>query len=295
MDISRMVHSSQDQESLCIVCEAIDWSDIIRRTYNVGSFFVQVRRFSPSDTYRKLQLSTCPICRAIATVTPRTMIDKARKYTLVSRWAPLVKEYKGGCDSGVILSVDGGSPSPFWSYYGFLTLFDSRTGNPHSTNIPQHPVAASPGRSPTISPDFGPIHKIQLPESILSRDGDNISLHLRGDRPDFAYIKMVEKICRSIHPGCQDSWVSMTDLGLRVIDCHTKRVIDAPVDSKYVALSYVWGDVASTLDPQSKEPTFPPVVRDSIEVALGLHYSYLWVDRHVRPILLHRCGSRSLT
>jgi len=83
-----------------------------------------------------------------------------------------------------------------------------------------------------------------------------------------------------------------------VLDCETKKVITAPRDCFYVALSYVWGTQtqghnASPAEPQSvmqdsnsvlhfqfDYENAPRVVKDAVEVALKLRIPYLWVDRY---------------
>ena len=69
--------------------------------------------------------------------------------------------------------------------------------------------------------------------------------------------------------------------GLRFIDCKTKNIIPAPRDSRYAALSYVWGH--SGIPDDGKEDgvsaAVPRVVEDAIEVTKVLGIPYLWVDK----------------
>ncbi|KAF1836427.1 HET-domain-containing protein [Decorospora gaudefroyi] len=66
--------------------------------------------------------------------------------------------------------------------------------------------------------------------------------------------------------------------GFKVIDCQTKRVVDAPQSPlfRYVALSYVWGIPSNIPQDQCQ---FPRTVQDAIVVTLELGYQYLWVDQ----------------
>jgi hypothetical protein len=64
--------------------------------------------------------------------------------------------------------------------------------------------------------------------------------------------------------------------GFKVIDCKNHRVVPAPSDCDYVALSYVWGRPSG-----SDDYVFPVVVEDSIRVTKNMGFRYLWVDRHV--------------
>lgn len=75
---------------------------------------------------------------------------------------------------------------------------------------------------------------------------------------------------------------------LRVIDCRTRQVVRAPVNCRYVALSYVWG--SSTFDiildeelPQSDHiylPRCPDVIENSLSVTTMIGAQYLWIDRY---------------
>lgn len=78
---------------------------------------------------------------------------------------------------------------------------------------------------------------------------------------------------------------------LHLIDCHSLKVIPAPFQADYLALSYVWGvstaepkppisTVASEPDGIPLESPVPAVIADAISVTLGLGFYYLWVDRY---------------
>jgi hypothetical protein len=78
-------------------------------------------------------------------------------------------------------------------------------------------------------------------------------------------------------------------LFLRVIDCKTRRIITAPPDCSYAALSYVWGSAqpAHSLSRDGRGTSevsalhnCPKVVSDGLEVALVLNIRYLWVDKY---------------
>ncbi|KAK7934553.1 hypothetical protein PG985_000048 [Apiospora marii] len=79
--------------------------------------------------------------------------------------------------------------------------------------------------------------------------------------------------CSSTHDGCREDRTQM--VGLKVIDCITNRVVVAPPNCRYFALSYVWGS-------SKKKGTtkFPKVVQDSISVTRALGSRYIWVDRY---------------
>jgi hypothetical protein len=77
---------------------------------------------------------------------------------------------------------------------------------------------------------------------------------------------------------------------LRVIDCHTGRIVNAPVYCDYVALSYVWGRSAPTSTTTSSKSRrmklttlpvdAPRTIRDAMKVTTSLNLRYLWVDQY---------------
>lgn len=74
---------------------------------------------------------------------------------------------------------------------------------------------------------------------------------------------------------------------LKVIRCKgTPDVICAPEQCRYVALSYVWGDLQESSYGVGDEigNDAPQTIKDSIEVTLRLGFEYLWIDRYVWPI-----------
>jgi hypothetical protein len=85
------------------------------------------------------------------------------------------------------------------------------------------------------------------------------------------------------HLECQrESTNTLQDL--RLIDCHSRRVVTAPKDCIFVALSYVWGQSAELAheDEFALPEELPCTIEDSIAVTLLLGYRYIWIDRYVR-------------
>jgi len=68
---------------------------------------------------------------------------------------------------------------------------------------------------------------------------------------------------------------------VRVIDCTERKVIQMPTNCNFVALSYVWGTLKTSLRLEDA----PATIKDSISVTLALGYRYLWVDRYVRMLI----------
>lgn len=94
---------------------------------------------------------------------------------------------------------------------------------------------------------------------------------------DFQFIGSIISACLASHDDCRTDQEHMK--GLKVIDCMTYTILEAPPTCQYLALSYVWGTA-----PRRESTSFPRVVQDSITVTRALGYRYLWVDRYVSRI-----------
>ncbi|PSN61475.1 HET-domain-containing protein, partial [Corynespora cassiicola Philippines] len=96
--------------------------------------------------------------------------------------------------------------------------------------------------------------------------------------------------CHKFHFQCLDTPISVPDLWL--IECDTLKVIEAPENASYIALSYVWAkgvrdeerislNKGTSEKPyQLSENTLSQVIKDSITVTKQLGFHYLWVDKY---------------
>jgi hypothetical protein len=80
-------------------------------------------------------------------------------------------------------------------------------------------------------------------------------------------------------------------LHLKVIDCKTRTVVDAPAGCNFVALSYVWGKACADQEPDITQDV-PLTVEHSIYVTVELGFRYLWIDRYVSVVI---CPTTSAT
>lgn len=107
---------------------------------------------------------------------------------------------------------------------------------------------------------------------------------------DYRAIGSWVKYCNLKHTSlCKSSREQVPGMKLMEISSSSVRVVSAPPDAPYIALSYVWGDskaqdhrsCAYATRLQSQTPMhLLKVVVDAIEVVRNLGYQYLWVDRH---------------
>ncbi|KAI0470009.1 heterokaryon incompatibility protein-domain-containing protein [Xylariaceae sp. FL0804] len=114
---------------------------------------------------------------------------------------------------------------------------------------------------------------------------------------DFDMIKGWLGTCESEHPKCipQAREIKLDLSFFRCIDVTEMRVAPIPITTRYVALSYRWGDVKDCepflLVKGNKEELFaeggvqknwkaiPRTIRDAIDLARDLGYRYVWVDQ----------------
>lgn len=111
---------------------------------------------------------------------------------------------------------------------------------------------------------------------------------------DFSLVKKWLQYCESSHDRCrpQEWHTNLKPLpGLRLIDVHTQCLVEADVNPRYVALSYVWGVVPMFQTKKaSVQALYAPgglgevwneistTVKDAIQAVKELGEQYLWTD-----------------
>ena len=95
----------------------------------------------------------------------------------------------------------------------------------------------------------------------------------------FSQIREHIDICMKGHESCTLEYFRPL-VDLRVIDCEQRLVVDAPIDCRYVTLSYVWGELSGSKDFVLSH-SLPPTIEHSILTTLKLGYRFLWIDRYV--------------
>ena len=140
----------------------------------------------------------------------------------------------------------------------------------HSTRTPREEVATAPS-------DF---------IGIISTKGRGERIGPRiidAQKADFSLVRAWMSYCHSKHKGLCKPQVTKNLASLRVIDVDAQKVVPAPKNCQYVALSYVWGSPRGETgcDENQGQLTFPQVVHDSFIVTREAGYQYLWVDKYV--------------
>jgi len=166
-----------------------------------------------------------------------------------------------GTDFTLLVATDLNS-EPDQSYpFGFVLQL-LQVGN----DISKHGWIACPTSAATYAENPGGLY------------GREIEPH----RLDWSIVNQWLHRCRSKHSCVSGSSEPQTLQGLRVIDCTSRRIVDAPPHCEYAALSYVWGSEAGTVSQAavSHLSMAPLTIEDAIVCTRALGLFYLWVDRY---------------
>lgn len=99
--------------------------------------------------------------------------------------------------------------------------------------------------------------------------------------PDWQHVTSWIERCDLYHaPECKPL-EPIVIAGLEVIDCDTHELVVAPLDCRYAALSYVWGDPSNHEDRPLKEALLlSGTIRDVATCTRRIGIRYLWIDRY---------------
>ncbi|KAI6084285.1 heterokaryon incompatibility protein-domain-containing protein [Hypoxylon rubiginosum] len=236
--VKRRRQSISSAEILCSACSAVQWSFLAS---NQPDWHAENMVMKVPATHDELQGSTCRVCRALALIKPAELDGQDCSLRVYGSQRALT-------------FWNTTLPSGPWNQCTLLGIVSPITSN---RNFRSLGFLALLGQEPANF-DFGP--RRILPGSI-----------------DYSHLESVMCLCLENHPECRVLREPALVDRLRVIDCVTRNVVQAPEDCQYLALSYVWG---SQKNAAAIIGDFPPVVEDSIKVTIELGFRYLWVDRH---------------
>ena len=104
---------------------------------------------------------------------------------------------------------------------------------------------------------------------------------------DFDLLRHWLNSCEDRHQKTCNNEGAYSVASLKVIDCITREFEPAPLNCKYVALSYVWGQPkrgdAEMLHRTTLPEQLPRTIEDAIAVTKALRLRYLWLDRYCIP------------
>lgn len=102
---------------------------------------------------------------------------------------------------------------------------------------------------------------------------------VKADRIDYDAIRTWISRCADTHPACQNEGGYVP--GMKVIDCATRKIVKPQPETRYAALSYVWGKGAPEEYVYPSLPVdLPLVIEDALIVCKKLGIPYIWIDRY---------------
>jgi hypothetical protein len=106
----------------------------------------------------------------------------------------------------------------------------------------------------------------------------------RSQLVDFGLVNSWITECRRSHRTCrQVNDFEAIGSSIQVIDCETQQICAASQETKYAALSYVWGTdqpAVSTEHSKTLPSDLPLLITDAMCASKSLGLKYLWVDRY---------------
>jgi Heterokaryon incompatibility protein (HET) len=120
----------------------------------------------------------------------------------------------------------------------------------------------------------------------------SFSTTARGPRIDWPSLRSWLETCEQDHPACHVKHVDPTaeaEIRIRCIDVKSSAIVQIGPNTRYLALSYVWGTAHSKLAEHISRciignnstvmtESLPSTIRDAIRVTERLGEQYLWVD-----------------
>lgn len=241
-----------DDVSICDECKQVDWSAVpalaakglIRSDINCPTSYRTLRPVN--ETFEQLRSSACKICRILSTIRPGSIFERCFLKTMPISDALPVGNNQNLSESTVL-----------------VILPEAVEGSRLCSGV--HNVLG-------ISKPGGEKYDLEAREIVASSI-------------EFSFLRDMVRYCGNEHRCCKREASSLDNVsGLKVIDVTTRTIIQAPENCEYIALSYVWGTgtYGSSSRDDLKRP--PRIIEDAMSVTSTLGYSYLWIDKYVRPL-----------
>jgi hypothetical protein len=269
-------HIAEDR--LCEICNTLDFKQL---------FISKVRSRVYLQRWRDVKRShDCPFCRLVA-VALRDLEPNsdASRFDSKKVYLQNKKSWKRCITS---LQYDGPESEEYSNMYDLRSQAKTRAKRTPDKRAYRLLVSFGSGSD---SQRFGEIQ--YLADEEYKEDRQFFGRRVDRQRANIPLIQSWFHRCQQIHGrSCEESGNAATNLPwFRVIDVHTRNVIVAPANCRYVALSYVWGRmkqfVARESDFKADEygreylplpERLTRTISDAFFVVKSLGERYLWVD-----------------
>ncbi|ORY17831.1 heterokaryon incompatibility protein-domain-containing protein [Clohesyomyces aquaticus] len=239
--------SISDNDNICARCTKVPWLDLARSKSGPSA-----PKISIIETHATLRDSSCRVCRLLALIKPPSLDDNVELVATESLDTRLdgILKFRPGLSLSMGIGVS----------HQELSKFD---------NIPLS--------SPSATINFDIVERWMEICRNDHRDDCKPGSAIR--KPSRPVRDLRQALTRDLLvPPPQSS--SETLQNLKVIDCHKRRVVSAPKNCQYVALSYVWGQLPLQGSRSISLNELPRTIEDSMQVVCKLGFRYLWVDRY---------------
>ncbi|KAF2804856.1 HET-domain-containing protein [Mytilinidion resinicola] len=255
-----------NETSLCARCESVGLRDIFTKgaTGKVGTFIADIGQIT-----RDWLDKTCPFCQFLAQI-----VFSSGNGNLKEDIEYSLRAFPSITALGHIINDRNSRFMPKTNNTAVLSLVKSEKSNSQRPQLLSKEVLNQWGY---IYSDT--VMNLALHPRILGRV-------LKPDFIDTSILRGWMNFCITRHISTCKILEETSIPSLRVIDCFSRKVVEAPVDCRYVAMSYVWGqrgknadwNLSSTSNALPEE--LPAVIEDAIFVVKHLGLRFLWIDRY---------------
>ncbi|KAF2635610.1 HET-domain-containing protein [Massarina eburnea CBS 473.64] len=275
----RGVSQDKDCITLCDQCSQIDFQAIFRPDgRSIMRYGSRVCSFSGLS--RNMLESDCPSCKVIAT-TVYAKFPKKDEVTLLGR------KRKKHTFEGCLLATSSGEQSGDFRKESIVIRTQLLMPPfPSARSIPWDCFNWRPNMTKNKTLWRYARARGLITPSLMA---DNVFGTLDGlhEQVDCCYISRMIDQCHHKHPHCCINDEIGFPQDAKVVDCHTRQVVTMKEGTKYIALSYVWGERIDTdifRKPANIETldflpqALPQLIKDALRVTENLGYQYLWID-----------------
>jgi hypothetical protein len=257
-------------EELCSRCKGIDFDDLFDNTDYLGIPFEGQHKVD-LGSYAHIEISpTCVFCKLLVQMCKPQWVSQCEHEHEHQKVQYHIRRF---CARKIYLSPDE---------HLFL-----KHGAGISLNYDASPVIAL--LSTECDPEYTPIYGYNFVGFIgrskagLREPSNRLEIReVRSNEINFVTIRAWIDFCKKYHEEeCNSENHHQRDL--KLIDCETGKVINAPENISYIALSYVWGQPSLTphiLVNETLPQRLPQTIEDSINAVKELGYRYLWIDKY---------------